>query len=123
MKKLFTAVLLILALSLSACTSSRYKAVGLTEKNDGSGWSCSFNSLDGDYAKGFNINSSRLRIESSAESGKITVYITGNGENVSFDGKALDESVSAEKFGDGVLYVTLKCENAKNGKVHIVWEE
>ena len=123
MKKLFTAVLLILALFLSACTSNRYKAVGLIEKNDGSGWSCSFESMDGDYSKGFNINSSKLRIESSADSGKITVYITGNGENVSFDGKSLDESVSVEKFGDGVLYVTLKCEEAKHGRVRIVWEE
>lgn len=122
MKKLLTVFIPVIAIFLCACTSDRYKATGLIETNDGSGWNCTFESLDGDLSKGFNINSKNLRIESSVSSGKMTVYVTGNGENLNFDGSALDESIPVERFGEGVLYVTLKCEDAKDGKIRIVWE-
>lgn len=122
MKRIFPAALLC-AVLLCGCTGSNYKANMLVETNDENGWNCSFESMDGDFANGFKINSSSLRIESSIEAGSMEIILSGNGESDTYDGSDFDEILSSEKFGDDVLYITLRCTEAQNGKVRVVWCE
>ena len=120
MKRIFPAALLC-AVLLCGCTGSNYKASMLVQTNDENGWNCSFESMDGKFSNGFKINSSSLRIQSSIEAGSMEIILTGNGESDSYDGSDFDEIISAEKFGDDVLYITLRCEDARNGKVRVIW--
>lgn len=122
MKKMIPAAL-ICAVLLCGCTGSNYTAKKLVQTNDENGWNCSFESMDGDFANGFKINSSSLRIESSIEAGSMEIILSGNGESDTYDGSDFDEIIPAEKFGDDVLYITLRCTEAQNGKVRVVWCE
>ncbi|MGN1416012.1 MAG: hypothetical protein ACI4XF_04170 [Oscillospiraceae bacterium] len=122
MKRIIPAAI-ICAVLLCGCTGSNYKAKKLVQTNDENGWNCSFESMDGDFANGFKINSNSLRIESSIGSGSMEIILSGNGETDRYDGSDFDEIIPAEKFGDNVLYITLSCTDAQNGKVRVVWCE
>ncbi|MGN0695212.1 MAG: hypothetical protein ACI4J5_00445 [Oscillospiraceae bacterium] len=122
MKKMIPAAL-VCAVLLCGCTGSNYKATMLVQTNDENGWNCSFDTMDGDFANGFKINSSSLRIQSSVEAGSMEIILSGNGQTDRYDGSDFDEILSAEKFGDNVLYITLSCEDALHGRVRVVWCE
>ncbi|MGN0692954.1 MAG: hypothetical protein ACI4K7_11450 [Oscillospiraceae bacterium] len=122
MKRIIPAALMC-AVLLCGCAGSDYKAKKLVQTNDENGWNCSFESMDGDFANGFKINSSSLRIQSSVEAGSMEIILSGNGQTDRYDGSDFDEILSAEKFGDNVLYITLSCEDAQNGRVRVVWCE
>ncbi len=111
------------AVALCGCAKSNYKAKGLVSSNNSDGWSCSFDSMEGNYSVTFNINSPTLRIESSVQSGKMEICLMGNGELDTYDGSNFNESIPVEKYGDSILYITLKCSDAQKGSVHVVWEE
>lgn len=113
---------LIMLLGLTGC-SSDYKAENLTSKNDDDGWLCTFDFLDGNYSNGFKINSGTLKIVSSIQTGNMQVFVTGGGETYDFDGRSAEQKIIASDFGEngGVLYVTLKCDNARDGNVRVIW--
>lgn len=113
---------LITLLGLTGC-SSDYKAENLASKNDEDGWLCTFDFLSGDYSNGFKINSGTLKIVSSIQTGDMRVFVTGGGETLEFDGRNAEQKITASDFGEngGVLYITLKCDNARGGNVRVIW--
>ena len=122
MKKRLIAAVSALMLFFCGCESSTYKATGLYTNNGSDGWTCTFDSLDGDYTNTFPINGSSIRIDSSIGSGSMNILLKANGETETLDGN-FSGSVPVEKFGKDYLYITFSAEDAANGSVHIVWEE
>lgn len=120
-KRLFAAVSAAMIL-FCGCGSSTYKAEGLSTSNGSDGWTCTFDSLDGDYTNTFPINGSSIRIDSEVGSGNMEIVLKANGETETLDGN-YSGAVPVEKFGKDYLYITFSAENAQNGSVHIVWEE
>lgn len=121
MKKIISAILIIGTVLLCGCSEPKYTAENLVQTNDENGWNCSFDSMDGTFSNGFKINSSSLRIESSVDEGSMTIVLAGNGENDTYDGSDFDRIIPSEKFGDDVLYISLKCDKAQNGRIRVVW--
>lgn len=113
---------LFLCFVMTSC-GENYKAEELKSQNDEGGWLCTFDFLDGDYSCGFKINSGTLKITSSIQTGEMTVCVTGGGQNTSFDGRSAEERILSSDFGNEgeALYVTLKCDNARKGKVRVIW--
>ncbi len=128
MKKRYRSLLcvflsLFLCLFVTSCNSASYKAEELKSQNDENGWLCTFDFLDGGYQCGFKINSGTLKITSSIQTGEMTVCVTGGGQNKSFDGRSAEEKIFSSDFGNegDTLYITLKCDNAREGKVRVIW--
>ena len=125
MKKIIrTAALfcILTVLMLCGCETAGYTDKNLKTTNGEDGWICTFDSLNGEYTNGFNINSNTLRITSTVKGGHMNIVLSANGITDTYDGMDMDESIPVEKFGEGNIYIKFEAKDATDGRVRIIWE-
>lgn len=110
-------------LMLCGCETAGYTEKNLKTTNGADGWICTFDSLNGEYTNGFNINSHTLRITSSVKEGQMNIVLSANGVSETFDGADMDESIPVEKYGEGNIYIKFDAKDAVDGRVRIIWEK